>query len=74
MLPQSCIRVKVAFLQKNQLGIGVKWGKPGEVDKNWILEPFYSKIQRKMDLSFNFGLILTGHPIAQLVARLANFL
>ena len=44
MLTQSCIRVKVAFLQKNQLGIGVKWGKPGEVDKNWILEPFYSKI------------------------------
>ena len=44
LLPRICFTVKVAFFQKNQLGIGVWWGKPGEMGQNWILEPLFSEI------------------------------
>ena len=42
--PLSAFSKKVAFFQKDQLGIGVWQGKPGEMGQNWILEPFFSEI------------------------------
>ena len=42
--PESAISKKVAFFQKNQLGIGQFWLKLAEIGQKWILEPLYSKI------------------------------
>ena len=35
---------KVAFFQKNQLGIGPIWRKSEESGQEWILEPLFSEI------------------------------
>ena len=35
--------VKVVFFQKNQLGIGVWWGKAKEMGKKWEIVDFYSE-------------------------------
>ena len=44
LLPKTYFIIKVAFFRKNQLGIGVLWGKPGEMVQNWILEPLCIEI------------------------------
>ena len=41
---QSAFSKKVAFFQKDQLGIGVWCGKPWAMGQNWILEPLFSEI------------------------------
>ena len=41
---QYAFKRKVAFFQKNQLGIGQSWRKLAEVGQKWILEPLFSKI------------------------------
>ena len=35
--------VKVVIFQKNQLGIGVWWGKPREMGQKWEKVDFYSE-------------------------------
>ena len=57
LLHRICFIVKVAFFQKNQLGIGVRRGKPGEMVQNWILEPLCSEIWVIMIDITNFNLI-----------------
>ena len=44
LVTKTCFIVKVVFFQKDQLGIGVWWGKPWEMGQNWILEPLFSEI------------------------------
>ena len=41
---QSAFSKKVAFFQKDQLGIGPFWRKLEESGQKWILEPLCSKI------------------------------
>ena len=36
---QHVFKRKVAFFQKNQLGIGQSWCKLVQMGQNWILEP-----------------------------------
>ena len=43
-LHKICFIVKVAFFQKNQLGIGVGCGKPWKMGQKWILESLFSEI------------------------------
>ena len=59
LLPRICFIVKVVFFLKNQLGIGVWWGKPGEMGQNWILEPLFSEIWVIMLDITNFSLTCT---------------
>jgi hypothetical protein len=42
--PQKCFIWKVAFFQKNQLGIGPMWRIVVEMGQKWILLPLFSKI------------------------------
>ena len=41
---EKCFREKVAFFQKNQLGIGPIWRKLEEIGQKWILESLLSEI------------------------------
>ena len=56
---EKCFIWKVAFFLKNQLGIGVWWGKPGEMGQNWILEPLFSEMWVIMLHITNFTLPCT---------------
>ena len=40
---EKCFIGKVAFFQKNQLGIGPMWRIVEEMGQKWILEPLFSK-------------------------------
>ena len=55
--PQKCFIWKDAFFQKDQLGIGLWCGKPGDMGKNWILEPLFSEIWVIMHDITNFSYI-----------------
>ena len=41
---EKCFIWKVAFFQKDQLGIGPIWRKSEEIGQKWILEPLFSEI------------------------------
>jgi hypothetical protein len=41
---QHAFKRKVAFFQKNQLGIGQSWRKLVQMGQKWILEPLFSEI------------------------------
>ena len=45
LLPTISFKLKVAFFQKNQLGIGVWLGKPREMGQKWFLYDFCSENQ-----------------------------
>ena len=42
--PLRALSKKVAFFQKNQLGMGLSWRKLVQMGQKLILEPLYSKI------------------------------
>ena len=44
MLPKIYFMIKVAFFQKDQLGIGPVWRISEESGQKWILEPLFSEI------------------------------
>ena len=44
MATQTALSKKVAFFQKDQLGIGPLWRILEEMGQNWFLEPLCSKI------------------------------
>jgi hypothetical protein len=41
---QHAFKRKVAFFQKNELGIGQSWHKLVQMGQKWILEPLFSEI------------------------------
>ena len=41
---EKCLIWKVAFFQKNQLGIGPMWRIVEEMGQKWILEALFSEI------------------------------
>ena len=74
LLPKICFIVKVPFFQKNQLGIGVWWGKLREMGKKWKKVAFYSKCGVIIIHSTNFILFCTNtHHSLLIIAFRSNF-
>ena len=65
---------KVAFVQKNQLGIGLPVRKCAEIGQKLDFRALFSEIQNYIGLFSNLEHYLTSAPIAQLVAHLTFFL
>ena len=65
---------KVAFFQKNQLGIGPMWRKLAEIGQKWDFRALYNEIYIKIEVFSSLEHISTRAPIAQLAERLTFFI
>ena len=75
--PNASLRAlskKVAFFQKNQLGIGLLWRKLAEIGHKLNFRALFSKIYIKIEVLSILKLNYTSAPIAQLVACLTFFI
>ena len=72
--PLSAFRKKVAFFQKNQLGIGQSWCKLAEIGQKWDFRALFSEIYMKIEVFSSLEHNLASASIAQLAARLTFFI
>ena len=72
--PQSTISKKVAFFQKNQLGIGQSWLKLEEIGQKMDFRALFSEIYMKIEYFSSLELKSACAPIAQLAERLTFFI
>ena len=61
---QDAFKRKIAFFQKNQLGIGQSWRKLEEIGQKLDFREVCSEIQANIEVYSSFGLFLASAPIA----------
>jgi hypothetical protein len=72
--PKHAFSIKVAFFQKDQLGIGQSWHKLAEFGHKRDFRALFSEIYMKIEVISSLEQIFTSAPIAQLAARLTFFI
>ena len=71
---EKCFIWKVAFFQKNQLGIGPMWHKVAEIGQKWDFIALFNELYMKMEVFSSLEQNSTSALIAQLAACLTFFI